>query len=218
MNKNPELEKTIKRMDDEELQETVDRIGTHKALYTVGLDKILTHDPEKIQLMAPVDFLNEIDLAVKTIDQYVSPLKAGKKKASRIKWQEVWVDIVIEFGHWSHLINKVIREHLKGTAKRMGQEKDPEGKAMNLRLHEKFSWVNAYWWNRLHWIDQVLKSQSGLGGISKKRGMENGRKTLHDLITGKANPNQLHPAFKEIIQNLKMASISPGVKKTLDKM
>lgn len=204
-----------KPMTDEELQETVDRIGKHQALYVIGLANILTSDQEKIQFMAPMDFINEIDLAVKTILQYIGP---QRKKASQVKWKEIWVDIEIEFGQWSHLINKVIRDHLKNTSERMVKENDPEGKVMNLKLHQKFSWVNAYWWNRLHFINIVLKSKSGLGGISKKKGIETGRKTLHDLVSGKANEHELHPKFKEVIQNLKMASVSKEMKETLDNM
>lgn len=210
-----EYKKQVKAPADININEIVEQIGSHKPIWVVGLKDVVTFDPGKIELMTPADILFEIDLAVKTIEKFVQNKRI---KFNPNKWKRMWADIEIEYGHWSNLINKNIRNKLAETTKRMTSEKNPKAKVMNLNLHNKYSWVNAYWWNRFHWIYKIVRSKSRLAGISSIKGIKQGKITLSDLINDKADPSQLHPQFIEVINNLKKITVDKEVKETLDNM
>lgn len=200
----------------DETKEMVDRIMVdRKALFVMGLEDVVCYDVEKLMIMTPLDLLKEIDKASKLVIQYTG---SRRRKLSDVQWDEMWIDVEIEYGGWSNALNKIIRHQLKETTSQMGIEKDPDKKEMNLTLHNKFSWVNAYWWNRFHWISKVCRSKSGLGGMTVKKGLKSGQDALSKLIRDIVGPEKIHPAFHKVIQNLKIASVDAEVKDTLDNM
>jgi hypothetical protein len=194
---------------------TVDRIlNTYQEpMHIVGLKEHLTYDEEKLEIMHPKDLLKEIDFAITMIGQYIGP-KRSKYKFP--KWKAMWVDINLEWGKWSGILNRVIIKKLKDTTTRITKESGSE-KEKSQELHNLYSWLNAYWWNRTHWIDKVFRSKTGLGGMTMRKAMTQGQKTLRDLIQGNADPSRLHPQFIKVIEDLKKQSASKDVQDILNK-
>ena len=203
-----------KELLEEDTEVTVDRImNTYQPpVYIVGLEEKLTYDEEKLALMHPKDLLKEIDEAIMMIGQFIGPKRT---KLKDLDWKAMWVDINLEWGKWSGLLNRMIIAKLKDTASRVTTEKG-EAKEKSKDLHNLYSWLNAYWWNRTHWIDKVFRSKSGLGGMTTRKGMMEGKRTLSALINGKADESRLHPQFKKVIEDLKKQSASPDVQKILN--
>lgn len=180
----------------------------------VGLKEIVNHNITELSKMTPSAIIKQIDTAVKAILQYIGPRRG---KLTLKQWKKMWVEIEIEYGAWSNILNKCVRAHMFTSAELMNTEKDPVKIKLNQTMHNHFSWAYAYWWNRFHYINTVLKSKSGLGGRSTKNGIEHGRVTLKKLINSEITEDMLHPKFKELIQNLKKMA-NPQVSKKLDNL
>lgn len=203
-----------KKLLDEPDEETVDRLMVYQdPIYVIGLDTILVYDEEKLSLMHPRELLKEIDKATLAIGKYIGPKRS---KFGFNKWKDMWADINIEWGKWSGILNRMVVAKLKDTADRVTKETGEE-KEKSKELHNLYSWLNAYWWNRTHWIDKVFKSKTGVGGLTTKKAMRQGKDTLKDLINGKADPALLHPQFIKVIEDLRLKSASKDVQEILNK-
>lgn len=154
----------------------------------VGLNKLATFG----EYSHPIELINAIDSAVSAMNNLATEVR---KKKSRTNYYILWEDMYEEWGVWSHEFNKLLRIRLGITA----NDQSPT----MIELHNKFSLVYAYWWNRQHWIKEVLCKWSKHAGASKRRGIKRGGKTLKKVIKGNISLSKLSPQFRGLIEQTK---------------
>lgn len=158
--------------------------------FELGLKAVCVYDLDA----HPIDLMKALNSAVEMIDNFTKVMRA--KKLTRVGWMEMKEDLYLEWGEWSHDFNKSLRLRIK----LLDSEKklDPVLEDM----HQRLIYTYAYWWNRHHWVLQVLLKRSKLAGISCKKGIEKGSKTLAKCINGDFHQD-LSPAFKALLNALK---------------
>lgn len=158
--------------------------------YYLGLSNICTFGEDD----HPKDLMETIDKAVELIENFTRKMKA--QRITRVAWIMMWDDIYLEWGIWSHKFNKLLRQRIKSL------DEDKNLSDILKDINSGLTYTYAYWWNRQHWIQEVLMKKSGLGGASTKRNIEKGRRTLRAFIRGEAK-QELSPAFKNLLRVLK---------------
>lgn len=151
--------------------------------YYVGLDKLALFGEDS----HPEDLMNAIDIAISALNNLSIHVR---KKNSRVAFKEMWSELFIEWGKWSHNFNKLLRLRIKI----ISTERDP----VLMDLYSRLIYVYVYWWNRHHWLTNIMMKYSKLAGGSKRAGLQKGRKTLTACIKGEFRQN-LSPQFRRLI-------------------
>ncbi len=153
-------------------------------------------DRQMLQDLHPQDALKEIDKVMDTMRKHiVKTRKECKKKklGGVLKWNMMWHDIFIEYGRWSHIFNKAMRQNIKF------HDNIDDAQV----LAHKYKYVYAYWWNRYHYTEKALKPYTPNlinKGIVKK--IEKAGITISKFIRGDIHAEQLSKRFKQLIENL----------------
>jgi hypothetical protein len=160
----------------------------------VGISKTVETDPFKLSLLHPVKIIEQIDLCLNSIEKFT---KSHRNSLTFEEWAELWKLIDIEFGKWSHDLNAGIRDKIKET---LEYAKSPDKLLSNDQkiladMNKKYSWAYAYWWNRFHYLENILKSKTGATKWLYFKKLERGRDTLHKLINDVISPDKIHPKF-----------------------
>ena len=182
-------------------EEVAEKLFKIHIQHKLGIEKIAVADYDTLLGMHPVDAMKQIDLVFNAMlshtKYYRSMTKAKKKRPARLYvWAAMWHDLYIEYGRWSHIFNKAIRENIKTFSEGWEENETIE------ELHAKYKYVYAYWWNRQHYIVNIMKKHSGIWGQKATKNLEKARKTLAGLIKGEIQITELSEKFVAIIDAL----------------
>jgi hypothetical protein len=155
--------------------------------YEVGLNALIEIDENG----HPLDFMIAIETAINLIEKYSNRLR---RELSRVRWYEMWEDVYVEWGVFSHKVNKVIRSRIK--------ELEGTEDEILLDIQQRLIYCYAYWWNRHHWIEKVIRKRSKYSGLSVHKNIKKGKRTLEKCICGEFK-QELSPQFKNLLAAFK---------------
>lgn len=175
--------------------------------YKAGIDKIVIMDFDKIIELHPIDAMKQIDIVFNWMKNYTDDMRQktkpkNKKPVKSFLWAEMWHDLYTEYGQWSHVFNKAIRKNIENFM----NSKHPTNHWLSIR----YKYVYAYWWNRFHYVDNIMKKRTKLWGKKAEKNLEKTRKALEGLIKGNINIKNLPLKFRTILEQLDKIGLANG--------
>ena len=164
----------------------------------LNFQDVLEYDSEKIKQMHPTNLKNQLDKAAEELRSFSVAQRAllKNKTISRSDWHKAWEEAITDFGKWSHLFNKIVKEQIILFAE--------EENIRNNRVYRKFCNVYAYWWNTYRLLQEVYSNKSVVSGSFALKRIMKERNKLASSIEGDFSMDKLEEILKEIVKGGKI--------------